>query len=274
MIQAPRHPFLRPFVETLWFSEPGARSSLAEREWVLPTGAMHVVLRLSGPKLRLFHDLDDRAGFLAGPSIVGGARSRAYLRDISQPVVSIGAQLRPGVAQLLFDLPGDELAERHSSLDDLLGIDARLLRERLLEAGSPSRKLSLFEAFFASRLEGKLIDPIVAHALTRIGEGAQLRAIVTETGYSHRHFLARFQRAVGLPPKLYARILRFQRALRLMPTSLSLTRVALAAGYSDQPHFTREFRELSGLAPGQYRAFSPMSPNHVEVVNSFQDARR
>lgn len=266
-----RNPALRPFVEALWLHEKGQRRPSADREWVLPTGTMHLVLRLDGPGLRLYRDAEDASGFEVGHAIVGGARARPYLRDVSQPVASIGAQLRPGAARLLFGVPAHELADRHTRLDDLLGNEARFLAERLSEAREPSRKLAIFETFLASKLAGKELDPIVAHALARFEEGAPLTAIVEESGYSHRHFIARFRRAVGLPPKLHARVLRFQRALRQMKTSASLLRVALDAGYSDQAHFTREFRELSGLSPSRHRALAPENVNHVRVVKSLQD---
>lgn len=266
-----RNPALQPFVEALWLHEKGQRRPTADREWVLPTGAVHLVLRLEGPGLRLFRDADDGSGIEVGRALVGGARARPYLRDVSQPVSSIGVQLRPGAAHLLFGVPADELADRHTRLDELFGNEVRLLLEKLTEARDPSRKLEIFETFLASKLVGKELDPIVSHALARFEEGASLSAIVEESGYSHRHFIARFRRAVGLPPKLHARVLRFQRALRLMKTSSSLLRVALDAGYSDQAHFTREFRELSGLSPSRHRALAPDNANHVRVVKSFQD---
>jgi transcriptional regulator GlxA family with amidase domain len=91
--------------------------------------------------------------------------------------------------------------------------------------------------------------------------------VVDETGYSHRRFVALFRGAVGLPPKLYCRILRFQAALHLLatPPPLPLAEVALAAGYSDQPHLNREFRELAGVSPGEYRAAAPTSLLHVPL---------
>jgi len=237
---------------------------------VLPTGAVHVVVRLEGP-LRLYRDAADLSGFDVGHALVGGARSGPYLRDVARPSSSVGAQLRPGAAALLFGLPSHELAERHTRLDELFGSEARRLEERLAEARDPSHRLDVFEAFLASKLDGKRLDPLVVHALERFDERVPLGAIVEESGYSHRHFIDRFRRAVGLSPKLHARVLRFQRALRLMKTPSSLARIALDAGYSDQAHFTREFRELAGISPSHHRALAPPNANHVPWVKSFQD---
>ena len=71
-----------------------------------------------------------------------------------------------------------------------------------------------------------------------------------------------------MPPKLYWRVRRFQRALERFaaaPAS-SLVDVAMAEGYSDQPHFNRDFRQFTGLTPGQYREISPDSSNHVPIL--------
>ena len=64
-----------------------------------------------------------------------------------------------------------------------------------------------------------------------------------------------FREQVGVTPKLYARILRFRHALDLIrvPGS-SLAEVAVDAGFYDQSHMNREFRELGGLSPGELAA--------------------
>jgi AraC-like DNA-binding protein len=141
-------------------------------------------------------------------------------------------------------------------------------RERLLDAARPERQLDLFEDLLAARLpEVRGLHPAVAHALARFPTTDDVGAVVDETGYSHRRFVALFRRAVGLPPKLYCRALRFQYALRLLvarPPS-PLADVALAAGYSDQSHLNREFRELAGVSPREYRAAAPASLLHVPI---------
>lgn len=272
--RGPRHPALRNLVETLWVSsadKSARRLSSPPREWVLPTGRMHLVLRFSEAPLRLYRDLDDETGWLAGDSIVGGARDSAYLRDISLPSSSVGVKLRPGAAPLLFGVPADALAGRHTQLEDLFGGSAGLLREELEEPKSPEGKLARFEAFLASRVRAdERLTLFLEDALTRLDGHATIRAAIEDSGYSHRHFITLFRRAVGLSPKCYLRILRFQRALERMRGKAPLAQVALASGFSDQAHFTREFREISGMSPSAYRALAPKSPNHVEV-NFLQD---
>jgi AraC-like DNA-binding protein len=257
-------PALRPFVKLLWASEDTAVS--AEREHVLPTGRMHLVVRLSDHPLRLFAGPDDETGRTVDLAVVGGARATFYVRDVSHPLDSVGAELHPGAADVLLGAPAGALAEAHTSLGDLWGRAAAEVRERLLEAGDPARRLDLFEAFLAARLPPvRGLHPAIAHALGRFAVDADVGNVVAETGYSHRRFIGLFHGAVGLTPKRYSRVLRFRRALERLTDETSWAQVALAAGYSDQPHFNREFREFAGVSPGAYRRVSPAGSHHVPI---------
>ncbi|MGI9069043.1 MAG: helix-turn-helix domain-containing protein [Pyrinomonadaceae bacterium] len=283
LTRAPR-PILRPFVKTLWAmdqptsqlpahagfprGDAGTLSVLADRERVLPTGTMHLAIRLSNHPLRLFDNVHDSTGREIGYGIVGGARSTYYVRDISEPASSVGAQLLPGASEFLFGVPADKLAGRHTPLEGLWGRSAVESREQLLESGSLEGRLDILESLLVARLPRLHgLHPAVAHALERFTTTADVRDVVRQTGYSHRRFIALFSRSVGLTPKLYCRVLRFQRAVELTAAKQSASRVdvALVAGYSDQPHFNRQFREFAGVTPGEYDELSPWSPNHVPI---------
>ncbi len=262
-------PSLRPFIRTLWASRPDSsrrRERLLER--VLPTGRTHLVFRMSDEPLRLSAELDGPELSTLRHAMVGGPRSAFHLRDITTPAPAFGADFHPGAAELFLGIPADELAGRHTSLEALWGREAHRIRERLAGARTPEDGLGLLEELLEARLaKSRGQNPVVVHALRRFEEGAGIAEVVEQTGYSHRRFIELFRRSVGLSPKLYSRMLRFQRALaELDPARFAgLGEAALAAGYSDQAHFNREFREFSGLSPGAYRALGPAWSHHVPV---------
>jgi AraC-like DNA-binding protein len=268
MIRVPR-PALRPFIEVLWATDEAAeyRAAVARREHVLPTGRMHLAIRLSDDPLRLFDNTGDNAGRVVSEAVVGGARDSFYIRDVSKPLCSVGAVLRPGAAQALFGVAAHELAGRHTPLEDLWGRPAASMRDRLADLRSLDERLDAFEAVLASRLpRARGLHPAVAQALERLVDVPNIQEVVKESGYSHRTFISLFHGAVGLTPKLYCRVLRFQRALRSASAAdSSLLDVALAAGYTDQAHFNREFREFVGVTPTEYRQAAPKFANHVPV---------
>jgi AraC-like DNA-binding protein len=259
---------LQPFIKTLWdIDERNARRpARAAYEHILPTGSMHLVFRLADEPLRLFDEAGGGQGCSIGHAIVGGARSGYYIKDASAASCSVGVMLWPGVVRLLFGGSAEELAQRHTPLEDLWGREAANIRERLLEAAGPAQRLLLLQDILESRLSLECrLHPAIACAIERFENLASVDEMVRYSGYSHRHFSALFRRAVGLTPKVYCRIRRFQKVLQPTTqnrnTALAIT--ALEAGYSDQAHFSRDFLEFSGVTPAAYRALSPVSPNHL-----------
>jgi len=273
VVQRPAALRLRPFVKTIWASSETAEDVRARpaRERVLPSGDMHLVFRLSDHPLEVFADADTRTGTTFAHAVVGGARSGAYVREVSEPLCSVGAELRPGASEALFGVPADELAERHTSLADLWGHAAGEARERFLEAEGLEERIALFEHLLAGRLPRvQGVHPAVAAALERFSVTDDVDEAVRESGYSHRRFIALFRSAVGLAPKLYCRVRRFYSAVGRLAAepSAGLVDVALDAGYADQPHLSRDFREFSGVTPGAYRRIAPSSPHHVPIPRS------
>lgn len=264
-------PALRPFIEALWAS-PGATSTQQAPlpvERMLPTGAMHVVLRLSDAPVRIRGAAHDDPWTEVRHGIVGGARSTFHLRDPVAHGAAVGAVLRPGGARLLLRVGADELAQRHVPLADLLGPAATmLLRERLADEHDAAARIAVLERFFAARLpQVKGLHPAVAALLAALERSSPVADAVAASGSSHRHVIATFRRAVGLAPKTYQRVRRFQRVIQAMQASpdAPLVDVALSGGYSDQPHFNREFAAIAGMTPGEYRRVAPSVPNHIPL---------
>jgi AraC-like DNA-binding protein len=266
-VRTPR-PELAPFIERLWTTAASPPNEAVRVERMLPSGAMHLVLRFSAAPLRLFRSESDRAGDAVGHALVGGLRMAPYFRDVSSPAAAVGAMLRPGASWALFGVPAAELAHRHTDLDDLWGRDAAFVREQVESAPSGSARLDAFEGVLAARIRRlRGLHPAVAHALGRFAADAAVRSVVEETGYSHRRFVTLFADDVGLTPKAYCRVQRFQKVLADLTgyPGRDLARIAADAGHADQSHMTRDFRELAGISPGEFRRIAPEQAHHVPV---------
>ncbi|MGH9633175.1 MAG: helix-turn-helix domain-containing protein [Bryobacteraceae bacterium] len=100
----------------------------------------------------------------------------------------------------------------------------------------------------------------VPHAVT-------IAEVTHKTGLSPRRFAQLFRENVGVTPKLYCRIRRFQEAIRQirMGAEVRWADVALDCGYFDQAHFVNEFRSFSGIKPTTYRTGSTTWANHVAL---------
>jgi AraC-like DNA-binding protein len=125
-----------------------------------------------------------------------------------------------------------------------------------------------------------LIHPAVAHALASysvdVASPARVADIQRATGYSPRHFIALFRSAVGLNPKHYYRIRRFNSAARNMAAGggQGLSDIAAGAGYCDQAHLTREFHEFAGVVPTKYRPSGIDRPLHHRTAAESGPHRR
>jgi AraC-like DNA-binding protein len=268
MLEREPPPALRPFVSTLWAGEPAAAGP-AFRERVLPTGRMHLVFRSSTHALRILDDPQDRRGSSFGHAAVGGARAGAYLREVLPGGASVGAELRARACMAQFEVPADALAERHTLLGDLWGAEAMHACDRVFSARGAAAQLDAFAEILAARLPRVHgLHPAVAAALAGFRESQDVHAMVVASGYSHRHFIAVFERETGLTPKRFCRVQRFRNLLAHAAAHpvLSWTELALAHGYSDQSHFNREFRTFAGITPGGYRRAAPRYPHHVPLA--------
>jgi AraC-like DNA-binding protein len=196
-----------------------------------------------------------------------GARHTSFVAGLSDaPVLIEHAGIQHGIevnltplgARRLLGVPMHELTNRVVALDDLLGAD--LLVERLSEATSWSAQFDLLDAALARRLaETPAPAPEVAWAFGRLrasGGAAPVTALAGELGWSRGRLVDAFRDQVGLPPKLLARILRFERVVARLRAEdpERWTDVAYDAGYYDQAHFNRDFREFAGVTPSAFLA--------------------
>jgi AraC-like DNA-binding protein len=256
-------PALAPFVAGLWI----VRDQLSHsRERVLPSGAAQLLINLDEDALRTYEGPAlDHVRTLPGIALQG-PHQRSFGIDTAEQRAVMGVVFRPGGAASFFG-PLGELADRHVGLEALWGREAELLRERVLAARDDAARLDLAEDALLSRLRsGVDVRAVVAWAAC-LARGDRVAAVIDEIGWSRRRFVARFQDAVGLAPKRFARVARFARVLRVaahrQPTDWSA--VAHAYGYYDQAHLIHEFREFAGVTPSAYRPRAPTEPSHVIV---------
>lgn len=173
--------------------------------------------------------------------------------------------LAPLGAYTLLGSPLDELSGQLVDLVDVLGPTGRRLAEQLRETRSWRQRFAMMDQFLLLRMaSGPRPSPEVGWAWQRLvasGGTVPISRIADEVGWSHRHFIARFKQQVGLTPKTGARLVRFdavwQRIEQCRP--LDWGRVAADAGYADQAHLIRDFRQFTGTTPAEFlaRTFPP-----------------
>lgn len=223
------------------------------------TPGSRIVLILSlGPEIRIAGADSGRGGRTHG-SFVAGLHERAVVTEHDGTQLGVQIDLPPIAARMLLGLPLKELANEAVPLDDILGSDSAVLVARMQETNSWAGRFDLLDAFLLRRMrEADPVAPGVVQAARLLGESGgreSVAAVAREVGWSRRHLTLRFQEELGLSPKTFAMILRFERARSLLLAGdMSLAEIAFASGYFDQPHMNRDFRALAGSSPIEYLA--------------------
>ncbi|RDI53105.1 helix-turn-helix domain-containing protein [Nocardia mexicana] len=184
----------------------------------------------------------------------------------------IQLEVTPQGARALLGVPVAELGSWVIDLADLLGADVPELRERVSATSDWPKRFAILDEILLRRVADTAMDPNLRHAwrLLTAGSGqARVADVATEIGWSRRYLGSRFVAEFGITPKDAARLARFEfshRLLRSVATAaglsvytprrldLSIAEVAAAAGYYDQAHMAREWRELAGMPPSTWLA--------------------
>jgi len=260
-------PPLSNFVDSLWLYEGHEPEHKAER--ILPTGTLELAINLRQNELR-FYDAEhpQNCSHLSG-AVVSGASGRSFAPEPPEEAFIIGVHFKPGGAFPFLGLPADDLADTHIDLETLWGPSACRLRERLCQARTYAERFqSLQEALLSRLCHGVEQHYAVSAALEMFAKnqaGPRVKDAAKYLGLSQRRFIQVFKAEVGLTPKLFSRIQRFQqtRALIQQNPSINWADLAVDLGYFDQSHLIREFLEFSGLSPTDYinRHKRLMEPN-------------
>lgn len=161
--------------------------------------------------------------------------------------------IKPLGVRAILGVPSVEMTSLVLNLSDVWGTYAEELVEALLAADTWQQRFAVLNRAFVSKLSPTSARREIAWAWQRLEKthgSAPIQLLADEIGWSRRHFSERFRDAIGVPPKLAARVFRFERACRLIAGKRpSLADVALACDYYDQAHFTREWNTLAGCSP-------------------------
>ena len=247
---------LRPYV-TLYcgyqeFVAAGRRMEVPHPDVVLVIGL--------GPTLRVVDPRRPSDSTIERLAFAAGVHDAHVFTESTVPTRGLQINLTPIGAHLLFRVPMDSLANRVVALEDIFGAEARRLLERLQEAPSWTGCFDILDDAIGGRIAtARTPNPLVVRAtrVLRATRGAaSIARLARDLECSQRHLIATFREQIGVTPKMYARIVRFDHAVKQLrrPDGLRWAEIADASGYYDQAHLIHDFREFAGLTPGEFLA--------------------
>ena len=261
---------LSEFVELFTFYEDYAPSHLVER--VLPEGVVEIIV-----------DLTEEPKWIHDNATLKHSQSyrRAWVSGMRSKFISIGVagrsamfiiRFKPGKAYPFLQMPVREVDNMVIGYDSVMNGEFTDFRCALIEAPTPVAKFALAERFILHRMRNHLdINPAIDYMVDRFIANpctATIAEIVHRTGYSHKHLLSLFGKYVGLSPKEFLRVLKFQQTIQRIEKMKRVDWVQLAhdCGYYDQSHFINDFKEFSGFSPSEYMGRKYDFVNYVPVL--------
>jgi AraC-like DNA-binding protein len=256
------------FIENLWYWEgfdPGHA-----KDTIMASGRIGIMVNLREDALTWYDgERYGRRNRIPGIAVCG-THSTHFAIDAYQ-ASNMGVQFRPGGAFAFFGGSARDFTNAHISLADIWGADAHRLHQRLVQAPTAEEKIAILFRAMVERYEERERHPAVSLALGRLSRSphrTSVRVIAREAEVSTKRLIHLFAEQVGMTPKLYLRVLRFQRVLERVHTAASVDWMEEVErhGYYDQPHFIREFREFSGFTPTEYFRLRGPYRQHVPLT--------
>lgn len=259
-------------IAAIWYCESEPRPHALER--VLPSGRAQLIVNLTEDQTRGYvPDGDGLRVVKTSGTVLAGVQSRYSIIDTLEQQCVLGVTFHPGGTVPFFRVPAHELCDADLPLEFVWGRRAGELREQLLEAAGPEAKLEAMERALREQWRPQGLHAAVDFAITSLTDrpyASNIGELTGQVGLSPKRFIERFKSAVGLSPKQYCRILRFQGALALAEQGrrVEWTRIALDCGYFDQAHFIHDFRSFAGITPTGYQSDRTKFRNHVKFLQS------
>ena len=181
---------------------------------------------------------------------------------------------KKGKAFPFYPFPMNELTDTVADADLVFGRKFRNLREQLLAAKSPDQMFQLVEGFLLQQAGDAIQEDTptrcIDYALSSIIHQPTMRRLhqlSDEIGYSQKHFIDLFRQQVGVTPKQYLKIMRFQKAICTIEQNgfIPWNQISLESGYYDQAHFIHDFKHFSGFTPNEYMKRKSSTLNYIPV---------
>ena len=261
-------------VACFWSLRVDDAHGAAEVQRILPDGRAELIFNLAAPN----RQFDPSGNTTVQPrALLIGQITTAAVIAPTGAVDLVGVRFRTAGQSSRTGVPAHELTDRYLDASLVSPRFALALEQIANTTEEPQRFAAIAEAL-ALRAP-RFTDPRVRGAVRLIREQPthRVRSVAQAVGVSERQLERAFEAAVGVRPKLLARIERLQRVVK-EGASLGWAAAAVAHGFADQAHFNRDFRAFAGISPGRFfgasSSFSDQfggvseSSKHVEPASS------
>ena len=253
---------LQEYVKYFWVFEGSESLSQTSFFKIIPDGLPSLIYQ---DKVNMFVDENSNA---LPELYIYGQFTKYSKNKVTGPFRTIGVYLEPIALKVLFGIDANEFSNLNTPLEDII---PNSILEQLRDARSVYEKVDVLSNFLQSRLlQTKSISQNAKWALLLLQSGKSLKEIQDEMKMSERSLERLANQHIGMSPKMYSRVMRFQSSLNLLRATDydNLLGIALEHEYFDQAHFNREFREFTGVTPSLFlKVMNEQLPNFPKILD-------
>lgn len=265
---------LNNFIDSIFYFEGLVPAHALDR--FLPDGNTELLLDLTELPQHIHHNTTLEVIQSCRHAWVSGVRTRPITIPSGNGSRMLVVAFKKGMAHPFYPFPMSELTDTVVMADLVFGISMVELREQLLAAGTVGEMFYLLEMFLLTRGGDRLHETPTNRCIEYVLNGIlnqptyfKFQNLTDRIGYSQKHFIDLFKKQVGVTPKQYLRIIRFQKVVQELEqnaSSCDWSGLALQSGFYDQAHFINDFRDFSGFTPGEYVKKKADTLNYVPVM--------
>lgn len=241
-------------------------------ELIVPDGTLGLLFVQNG---NLKRSQFSGAAMELDQSYIFGQKTKSVYYQFNQSQLDVfGAKLKPGAMMKIFGLSPKELTDTLCPAHLLLGQKMVQLEEQIAAASDIASRLHRLESFLMEASgeksdKDKLLDAILQH-ITHVRGNISVGELASHFQVGYKRLERLFKTYIGLTPKQFCRIIRFNATLyyRRQNHVMTLTDLAYSAGYFDQMHFIKEVKSITNLPPSQFyrhiaEGIAPQQRQHI-----------
>ncbi|HEY1045769.1 MAG TPA: helix-turn-helix domain-containing protein [Bacteroidia bacterium] len=250
------HPDLSALVKCYWTLEIPEQKD-AQKQLILPDGCMDMIFNLDADIKRYTSE----STFIIQPkAMILGQISDTFFVEPTGSVHSFGIRFFPYGFMSLTQLDLKHLSNKETPLNEIFGeMIASDLSRQITASNNTSERIEVIERFLRNQIsKDSTIESTLKQTidLMILSKGSKRVGDISKTYVNDRRQLERsFRKNIGISPKQFCKVIRLQAALSLLLNDETdqLTRVAYECQYFDQAHFTKDFKEFTGINPSEFK---------------------
>lgn len=257
---------IKNYIESIFHYQDFVPGHSIER--VVPTGHIFLIFELDGIPRTIFDNETQEPIQTCTKVWISGMHTGQLTISSHKDAEMLVAQFKPAGVYPFFHKPISQLNDQVISANKVLGNEIHFLRTDILRKKTAQEKMKAVELYLRQRFDETKTPPDELMKVIRLLQDepvSRLSEIVEAYPNTQKHLISEFKKYVGLTPKVFQRILRFNEILKKISNKerIAWAEIAYECGYSDQSHFIKEFSHFSGFNPQEFidRDFNNTEPN-------------